>query len=435
MRYVILGGGLSGISTAFFLQDRADTEEILILEKEDAPGGLCRSIEKDGYTYDIGPHILFSKDKEMLSLMLDVLEEKNDLRRSNQIIYKGRYVQYPFENDLSKLPKEDLKYCLTHFLNNPYENYEAKNMLQFFLKTFGEGITNTYLRPYNEKIWKYDPGFMDTQMVDRIPKPTRDEIMRSAAGETVDGYVHQLYFSYPSSGGIEAVIRGFLKRLNAKCTVRCGEQITAVQKTAEGFMVVSNGEQIETDQVVSTIPVQELAKVYDTSPEIADRVGSLRYNSIIIAFVKTREDLCGDNFAFMNPEKDVIFHRISKMDFLGENYRSESGASYMVEVTYRENDYVDGLTEEELKAEISRGMKRIGFAEDEKDVEFINLTRHPYAYVIYDVDHRKNMEAIRAYYKSKGILLNGRFGSFEYWNMDRVLRESKKLVEERLFTT
>lgn len=107
----------------------------------------------------------------------------------------------------------------------------------------------------------------------------------------------------------------------------------------------------------------------------------------------------------------------------------------MVEVTYRENDYVDGLTEEELKAEISRGMKRIGFAEDEKDVEFINLTRHPYAYVIYDVDHRKNMEAIRAYYKSKGILLNGRFGSFEYWNMDRVLRESKKLVEERLFTT
>ena len=45
------------------------------------------------------------------------------------------------------------------------------------------------------------------------------------------------------------------------------------------------------------------------------------------------------------------------------------------------------------------------------------------------------MEAIRAYYKSKGILLNGRFGSFEYWNMDRVLRESKKLVEERLFTT
>lgn len=171
MKYAILGGGLSAISTAFFLQERQDTEEILILEKEKRPGGLCRSITKDGYTYDIGPHILFSKDKEILSLMLEMLDKKNDLRRSNQIIYKGRYVQYPFENDLSKLPKEDLEYCVAHFLNNPYEKYEAGNMLQFFLKTFGEGITNTYLRPYNEKIWKYDPGFMDTQMVDRIPKP------------------------------------------------------------------------------------------------------------------------------------------------------------------------------------------------------------------------------------------------------------------------
>ena len=77
MKYVILGGGLSAISTAFFLQEREDTEEILILEKEETPGGLCRSITKEGYTYDIGPHILFSKDKEMLSLMLEMLEEKN----------------------------------------------------------------------------------------------------------------------------------------------------------------------------------------------------------------------------------------------------------------------------------------------------------------------------------------------------------------------
>lgn len=432
MKYVILGGGLSAISTAFFLQDRADVEEIMLLEKEDAPGGLCRSIKKDGYTYDIGPHILFSKDKEMLSLMLEMLEEKNELRRSNQIIYKGRYVQYPFENDLSKLPKEDLDYCVTHFVNNPYENYEAQNMLQFFLKNFGEGITNTYLRPYNEKIWKYDPSFMDTQMVDRIPKPTHEEIMRSAAGETVDGYVHQLYFSYPSSGGIEAVVQGFLKRLNSKCTVRCGEQITSMRKTEEGCEVISNGERIETDHVISTIPVQELARIYETPPEITRRISCLRYNSILIAFVKTKEDLCGDNFAFMNPEKDIIFHRISKMDFLGKNYQSKGGATYMVEVTYRQKDYIDSLPEEELKAKIAQGMKRIAFVEDEKDVEFINLTRHPYAYVIYDLDHKKNMEAVRAYYGSQGIFLNGRFGNFEYWNMDRVIRESKKLVEEKI---
>lgn len=70
------------------------------------------------------------------------------------------------------------------------------------MKTFGEGITNIYLRPYNEKIWNFDPAFMDTQMVERIPKPPKEDIIRSASGETIDGYVHQLYFSYPISSGI-----------------------------------------------------------------------------------------------------------------------------------------------------------------------------------------------------------------------------------------
>ena len=104
----------------------------------------------------------------------------------------------------------------------------------------------------------------------------------------------------------------------------------------------------------------------------------------------------------------------------------------MVEVTYRQKDYIDSLSEEELKAKIAQGMKRIAFVEDEKDVEFINLTRHPYAYVIYDLDHKKNMEAVRTYYGSQGIYLNGRFGNFEYWNMDRVIRESRNLVDKKL---
>ena len=167
MKLIILGAGLSGISTAYFLQQSGQYEDITILEKEDRPGGLCRSIRKDGYIYDIGPHILFSKDKEILGLMLEVLDERNNLKRSNKILYHKRQVQYPFENDLSKLPPEDLAYCINAFNNNPYEDYEATNMIQFFLKTFGEGITNTYLRPYNEKIWKYDPAFMNTSMVDR----------------------------------------------------------------------------------------------------------------------------------------------------------------------------------------------------------------------------------------------------------------------------
>ena len=433
MKTIILGGGLSGLSTAYFLQQQKDSGKIIILEKESTVGGLCRSVKKNGYTYDIGPHILFSKDKEMLELMLSVLDDgRNDLKRSNKILYKGRPIQYPFENDLSKLPQEELNYCITAFNHNPYEGYVATNMIQFFLKTFGEGITNTYLRPYNEKIWKFDPAFMNTSMVDRIPKPTKEEIRRSAAGETIEGYLHQLYFSFPKKGGIEAVPEGVRRRLDPQiCTVHTGEEVTKVCHGKNHYLVSTTAGEYEADRVISTIPVQELTRCYqDVPPEITDRVDGLKYNSIIIAFVRLPYDLCGDNFAYMIPEKDVIFHRISKMDFLGEAYHhSPQEATYMIEVTYRANDVIDRLDEDKLKKRIADGLVKISFARKKDDVSFIDITRYQYAYVIYDLYHTENMKAIREYYNGQGVFLNGRFGNFEYWNMDRILRESKNLVE------
>lgn len=438
MKTVILGGGLSGLSTAYFLQEKQSYDDITILEKEGTTGGLCRSIRKDGYIYDIGPHILFSKDKEMLELMLSVLDEgKNDLVRSNKILYKGIPVQYPFENDLSKLPEDDLKYCINAFNNNPYEDYNVSNMIQFFLKTFGEGITNTYLRPYNEKIWKYDPAFMNTSMVDRIPKPTQEEIRRSAAGETIQGYLHQLYFSFPKNRGIQGVPEGFERRLEKdKCHVVTNAEVTRITKKADKFTISTIDREYEADKLISTMPIHELVNVYEGSTEkvktITDR---LRYNSIIIAFVKMPYDLCGENFAYMIPDKNVIFHRISKMDFLGSEYHhSENEATYMVEVTYRKNDYTDNLSEEELKNRIREGLVSIGFARNADDPEFIDITRYQYAYVIYDLEHTQNMTYLRDFFNKEGITLNGRFGNFEYWNMDRILRESlelsKRLVGE-----
>jgi len=431
MNIIILGAGLSGISLAYFMQNSDQVNSITILEKDDSTGGLCRSIQYKGYTYDIGPHILFSQDKEMLNLMLSVLDERNDLMRSNQIIYKDRWIQYPFENDLSKLPEAELNYCITAFNNNPYESYNAENMLQFFLRTFGEGITNTYLRPYNEKIWKYDPSFMNTSMVDRIPKPTDEEIRRSASGETIDGYLHQLYFSYPSYGGIEAVVRGFEKRLGNKCRIYLNCPVSHVEKNDKHYSVTAGGTVYTGDLVVSTIPIHDLVRSVDGTENIQSNVNDLRYNSIMIFFVKTKKDLCGDNFAFMVPDKDIIFHRISKMDFLGKAYKSE-GATYMVEVTYRENDRYDHMTDYELIDAVKQGVCDIHFAESMGDVEVVNLTRHKYAYVIYDLNHKNNMTQIRSFFDQHGIILNGRFGNFEYWNMDRIIRESKNVSEKIL---
>ncbi len=434
MKVVILGGGLSALSAAYFLQDCPDIEHIDILEKEAAVGGLCRTYEKNGIEYDVGPHIIFSKDKEVLDLMNGLLGENNEKhRRSNRILHKKRFVQYPFENDLSKLPQEDIDYCVNAFLHNPYEGYEAENMLQFFLKTFGEGITNTYLRPYNEKIWKFDPSFMDTQMVNRIPKPPKEDILRSAAGETVDGYTHQLYFTYPKKGGTEALIKAFVKKLNDKVEIHLNNEVLSVRRAGDRFEVMTSETEYRADKVISTMPVNELCHIYEDENKPQDillTADNLRYNSIAICIVNVKKDYAGDNYAFMTADKNVKFHRISKLDFMGENYHIDGTATYMAEITYRQNDLNDKASDEDLIAGVIDGLERIGFIDSKDDVNFAELRRFKYAYVIYDLEHRKNMDLIKEYFSSRGIYLNGRFGSFEYLNMDAVIRQSKNLADE-----
>jgi len=434
LRVIILGGGLAGISLAYFLQDAPDIDAIDILEKEDEIGGLCRSFQHDGITVDIGPHIFFSKDKETLDFMLDLLgENKHELRRSNRILHKGKFVQYPFENDLSKLPSEDREKCVSGFLNNPYSDYPADNMLQFFLKTFGEGITNLYLRPYNEKIWKFDPAYMDTQMVERIPRPPDEDILRSAAGETVDGYTHQLYFSYPKTGGMAAFIESFAKRLNDKVTIHTSCEAAAVRKTRFGWRVEAGGLCFDADLLASCIPVNILTRIYDDIDETTAGHGrGLRYNNIMIAVATVCVDRAGDNFAFMIADRNVIFHRLSRLDFLGGNYHREPTATYMMEYTYRDDDPVKDWDDGKLRDEFIGGLQKIGFIQNEMEVKSFTLKRFPYAYVIYDLNHRENMACIRGYFREQNIFLNGRFGNFEYWNMDKVVAESRKTAERML---
>lgn len=433
MNYTILGGGLSAISLAYYLQDSSDIDEIHILEKDEVLGGICRTYVKNGIEYDVGPHIIFSKDKEILDLMNGLLGENNEKhRRSNRILHKKCFVQYPFENDLSKLPQEDIDYCVNGFMHNPFENYEATNMLQFFLKTFGEGITNTYLRPYNEKIWKFDPSFMDTQMVERIPKPPKEDILKSANGETIDGYLHQLYFTYPKHGGTEALIKAFIGKLNNKVKIHTNSKVIGAEKTAAGYKVMTTSGIYQADKIVSTMPVNEFCHIYKDSnkpQEILNTADNLRYNSIAICIVNVKKDYAGDNYAFMVADKNVRFHRISKLDFMGEHYHINGTATYMAEITYRKNDLNDKASDDELIQSVIKGLEAIGFIDNSEDVNFTDIKRFEYAYVIYDLNHRKNMDKIKEYFSNQGVYLNGRFGSFEYLNMDAIIRQSHTLAD------
>jgi protoporphyrinogen oxidase len=420
----ILGGGIAGLSLAHFIKT-----ESFILEKENILGGLSRSFRMNGICYDIGPHIIFSKNKEILDLHTSLIET-NRIRRSNQIFYKGRYIKYPFENDLSKLPEDEKNYCVKEFLSNPYENYKPENMLQFFLKTFGEGITRTYLQPYNEKIWKFDPSFMDTQMVDRIPKPPKEDIIKSANGIETEGYLHQLYFHYPKSGGFQTLVEAYRQKTQDKAQTVTSVHIDKLYKRDKNWIVSTNKGVFETPLLVNTMPVHELFHYLEAPSEIEDSLQKMKYNSIHIVIVQVKKDNIGDHFALYFSEKDTIFHRLSKLNFLGPEYcLPDGGSTLQLEITFRPDSYLGQLKPEEVSQKAVEDLIKISLIKKE-DITGVEVRTFPYAYVIYDLEHRKNTDAVLQYLRSIGIQSAGRFAQFEYLNSDQVAEKTKILATE-----
>ncbi len=421
----ILGGGISALAFAGAIE-----QPCTIFEQEAVLGGLCRSFATGGVVWDIGPHIVFSKNEQVLEA-LKATTPMHRSRRSNRIFYQGRFVKYPFENDLAALPEADRDWCLNEFLANPYENYPAANMLAFFYRTFGEGITRAYLEPYNRKIWKFEPGFMDTQMVERIPRPPREDVIASAGGVATEGYTHQLHFHYPDQGGTASIIAGLVARCGPRLTAHTRAPVDRVVVEPDGCFTVTAGERRETfSRLVSTMPLHALVPRLSPGPppEVEAALRALRFNSIHITIVRVRRDTLGDNFAIMVPAPEISFHRLSKLDFLGPAYTAPGGSTLMAEITFRKGTGYDA-SPQEISRLVTDDLARTGFVARE-DVLEVETRTFEHAYVIYDLDHRRNTDQVLAWLRHLGIRPLGRFGTFEYINMDAAVERALEAAGE-----
>lgn len=427
MKIGILGGGVAGVSLGTFLDSE---HEVTVLEAASQGGGLAGSHHFQGFDYDVGPHIIFSRNPKILEFMKEVGGDLlGQYTRSNQIWFKGKLIKYPFENFLGLLPEDEKRVCLEGFLENPYEDFKSQNMLQFFLKTFGEGITSTYLRPYNEKIWKFDPAFLDLQMVERIPKPPAQDVIDGADGRFKEGYTHQLFFYYPKQGGIQTFFNRMVERLPKNTTYQTGQRVTRVRPAATGWEVTTESKTFRFDHILNCMPLLDFLGLLDVPlPDAIQKASKrVRYNSMAYGLAVFKKDQAGNHFAFNVPEKDIVFHRLSKVNFIGDENPKDKSA-FLFEVTYRLESSIARLSDRQISEAVVSGIEKMGFI-DPKDLIGVDVKRVKYAYVIYDLPHRSTTDEILGFLAERNISCCGRFAENEYVNMDQVIERAQKLCE------
>jgi|688.fasta_scaffold218367_1 protoporphyrinogen oxidase len=421
---LVIGAGVSGL--AYAMCDR----DAYVVESQPEIGGHARSFFEDGFTFDRGPHIIFSKNKEILELMLNSLGDNvHTCKRNNKVVIGNELFSYPLENSLKNFDPEVKFNVLNEILIDP--TFENSNLLDWFYSNFGKTLTNLYFKPYNEKIWKYDVSQLSMSWADRIPKPSKSELLRGAIVSETEGYVHQLFYQYPKFGGYDALGKSWGLRVGAD-RIRLNSEIKSIEKFGESSHVTTfeTNEQITTDKIISTIPIKELCMLLNDVPEkVITMVDDLPINPITVITFAFEGEQPNDYTAVYIPDSQIPFHRVSYPKIFSPFNCPIGHYSIQIEITHPFNsqpmtkNQVSELENFSLKCLVDLNL----VSNEVPKRTWSHYFKH--GYVVYNKNYEVNISAINQYFNSRNIFLLGRFGAHRYVNVDMCLYDAIELAK------
>src|ERR1700748_118582 len=152
---LVLGGGPAGL-TAGYLLGKLD-RDVVVLEAEDQVGGLAKTVERDGYRFDLGGHRFFTKALEVDDLWHEVLGDEFLRRpRMSRIYWNNRYLDYPRGGSdvIRKLGPVELARCMASYLAAAARPKGDEDSLeQWVTNRFGRRLFELFFKSYNEKVW------------------------------------------------------------------------------------------------------------------------------------------------------------------------------------------------------------------------------------------------------------------------------------------
>jgi protoporphyrinogen oxidase len=423
--FLIIGAGLAGLSASYHLPKR----DQIIVEGDQRVGGLCKSFQVDGFTFDCTGHLIHFRTKEGRELITKLIGDKiRQHERKAAIFLENRFTDYPFQANTYGLPAEIVKECLLGFVNTFNRKSQGKigNFHDWIYETFGEGIAKYFMVPYNQKLWQHDLRDISLDWVNwSIPKPNLEDVINGALGIKNKQFGYNPVFYYPKKGGIgvfpEAIpVNGEL-RLNSSV-----EKINIKEKR----VTLKNGKKINYRYLLSTMPLHQLLKCIDDPPSLLSSAREkLEYISVLnINLGVEREAIIPYHWVYF-PERNKPFYRIGCLSNISKNSAPKGTSSLFVEISLRSDEKHDvkKLTKEAIEALRQAKILRRG---DKLAVVYPVLLN--YAYVIYNKARSKTVTHVQNYLKMHDVFSFGRYGSWIYSSMEDAVLQGKEFAEKVL---
>lgn len=407
MKIGILGGGVAGLSTAYFLRHHFD--DIQLHEAADYTGGLARSFKWHGFDCDLAPHRLFTNDEDLLKEML-ALVPCEKIRRQSRIRIQGRWIQDPVnaaEMVIKFFPFRSMQLVWTYLFKQklPEDNFE-----NLVLSKFGIGLNQMFFKPYSEKLFGIPANEISAAWGHRKLRVggLKDMLRRNSK-------LYFRYFYYPQQNGYGAICERLHR--DVRHFVRLNSRLTRVEANDSGgyrceFEQPGGAVVEDFDYLVSSLPISYFAKLMGLET-------SLRFRPARLTYLLVDKERLSDSHWFYFADRDFIINRVAEFKNFANGNAPSGKTVVCCEVTEVDHWSLDRVVEELSLGGLLR-------KEEVLDHKIIDIK---HAYPVYDRQYEEEMARVDDFFADHPAIFHvGRHAQFAHKDIDEIFDEAKRVA-------
>jgi protoporphyrinogen oxidase len=450
---VVIGAGPAGLTAAYELVKHG--APVRVFEVDDVVGGISRTVERDGWRFDIGGHRFFTKVSRVDALWHEILPDEDFLLRPrmSRIYFRGRLFDYPLRamNALRNLGVVEAVRSVASYAWARIRPPKDQSHFEGWVSArFGWRLYSMFFKTYTEKVWGMPASELQADWAAQriknlsLSKAVSNALLPKRNSTEVTSLIETFYYPKYGPGMMWERCAELVEKQGGSVTMETW--VTAVHRGAEARRVIgvevtdrSGATRVEpAEHVISSMPISQL--ILSMQPPAPEHVRAaaecLHYRDFLtVALVVPEEFSFPDNWIYVH-DPAVKVGRIQNFGswspYLVKDGRTCLGLEYFV----FENDEIWASADEDLIKLGAAELERLGLIKPGV-VESGYVVRMPKAYPVYDDRYQRNVEVIRAWLEEAvpNVHPVGRNGMHRYNNSDHSMMTALLTVENILSGT
>jgi protoporphyrinogen oxidase len=432
---VVIGAGPAGLTAAYELLRHG--VPVRVFEADGVVGGISRTVERDGWRFDIGGHRFFTKVARVESFWHEILPDEDFLLRPrmSRIYYRGALYDYPLNamNALRNLGIGEAARCVGSYARSRLRPPRDQSHFEGWVSArFGWRLYSIFFKTYTEKVWGMPADQLQADWAAQriknlsLSKAIANALLPRRNRTDVTSLIEE--FQYPKYGPgmmwerCAELVEQRGGRVSTNTWVTALHRDPARRRAVAVDVTGADGPRREpADHVISSMPISELVHAVRPAPpaEVLACAADLRYRDFLtVALVVPSEFSFPDNWIYIH-DPAVRVGRIQNFGswspYLVKDGRTCLGLEYFV----FEDDEMWRTPDRDLVALATGELEQLGLARPGA-VEAGYVVRMPKAYPVYDERYQRNVDVIRGWLAREmpNVHPVGRNGMHRYNNQD-----------------